>query len=118
MVSPRIHERRWGRTQRPVSAGNDLDYPTVNPLDPTNAAGGQMVRSQFSAGWVWHYEDDISRFGGSPPTSPSGQPLQNVFIRHKINGGGATVSEDIFTLQMNALNAPDLARPSSAHVDV
>jgi prepilin-type processing-associated H-X9-DG protein len=49
--------------------------------------------------------------------APFGQPVIDVFKRHKINGGGDTISQDIFTLQMTAANSPDLARPSSAHVD-
>jgi prepilin-type processing-associated H-X9-DG protein len=43
--------------------------------------------------------------------------IGGVFQKHKINGGGADVTQDIFTLEMTPTNAPDLARPSSAHVD-
>jgi prepilin-type N-terminal cleavage/methylation domain-containing protein len=98
------------------TTATDVSYAAVNPLDATGPAGGEMVRAQFTAGWVWHFEDDPSLFA-TPPTSPSGQPLAAVFARHRINGGGNTVSEDIFTLQMTKANSPDLARPSSAHVD-
>ena len=42
--------------------------------------------------------------------------------QHKINGGGATVSDDRFTLTLDDVTTTgrtpaDLARPSSAHVD-
>jgi prepilin-type N-terminal cleavage/methylation domain-containing protein len=103
-----------------VTSGDDLDYATVNPADTTGPAGGELVRAKFSAGWVWHFEDEqYATLNGlaTPPTSPAGDPVMDVFVRHKINGGGDTVSEDIFTLQMTAANSPDLARPSSAHVD-
>ena len=37
---------------------------------------------------------------------------------HLINGGGTSVSDDIFTRTIGSLaDARDLARPSSAHVD-
>ena len=101
------------------ATGNDLDYTLVNQGEPAAAYGGEMVRAQYSAGWVWHFEDPQPTTLPGPPTSPApaSVTVQDVFERHLINGGGQTVSEDIFTLQMHAGNAPDLARPSSAHVD-
>ena len=73
-----------------------------------------LAAAQFSAGWVWHYEDDDLQPATTGPLT--GQIIGPVWQRHKINGGGATISEDIFTLQMNLANSYDLARPSSAHV--
>jgi len=99
---------------RVAAPADDLDFPTMNP----NAPMGEMVCAQFAAGWVWHYEDEA--FSSlTPPTyqSPSGEPVINVYSKHKINGGGNTVQEDIFTEEMTRQNSPDLARPSSAHVD-
>ena len=92
-----------------------LDYGVVN------ANGiGEMNAAQFSTGMVWHYEDiqpGILNALPTPPTSPTGAAVAPVFSFHKINGKGASVSDDIFNLQMNLNNCPDLARPSSAHVD-
>jgi prepilin-type N-terminal cleavage/methylation domain-containing protein/prepilin-type processing-associated H-X9-DG protein len=57
--------------------------------------------SRFPQGFVWHYRDEGSY-------APNPEPV------HKINGllGGT----DLFGIQMNSTNAPDVARPSSAHV--
>lgn len=111
------------------------DSPTSPDLLPTNASFpedlfyddvnvtgiGEFNGSQFVAGMVWHYEDpDADALNAAAPAyaSPLGEPVApDTFTLHRINGGGATVSEDIFTLQMNINNCFDLARPSSAHVD-
>ena len=80
--------------------------------------------SRFGNGLVWHYEDPKASELNSltpplKPTSPSGEQVQEVFLQHKINGGGLDVSEDIFNLGIsdNVYDAPSLARPSSAHVE-
>lgn len=102
------------------SGVTDLDYATVNPLNSGGNLGGELVRSQFSAGWVWHFEDEqfsTAALSGVTTPAPFGSSVIDVFEKHRINGGGADVTQDIFTLQMTAVNAPDLARPSSAHVD-
>jgi hypothetical protein len=80
---------------------------------------------------VWHYEDEqyadttlASFWNGSPKFNLANlangqgkvQP-ENVLDFHRINGRGATVSEDIFVLELNNGNSYNLARPSSAHVD-
>nr|WP_039961673.1 DUF1559 domain-containing protein [Rhodopirellula europaea] len=101
----------------------------VNASDLTVASGEtDVVFSQFDAryihGMVWHYADPDSgnvsfpwnRLGTGAPVPPT---AVNSLI--KINGGGTTVSEEIFNLQLGASNAtslaPLLARPSSAHTD-
>ncbi|MCG8653652.1 MAG: DUF1559 domain-containing protein [Pirellulales bacterium] len=103
---------------------NDLDYEEANPIlpprelipmDNDGMIGGEMVWAQFTAGWVWHYEDQQSHL--LPYSSPSGEPVNPLMYLHGINGRGSTASQSIFTLQMSPGNAPDLARPSSAHVD-
>ncbi|MEM8669690.1 MAG: DUF1559 domain-containing protein [Planctomycetota bacterium] len=93
-----------------VAAGiDDVAFSDVNLTGI-----GELVASQFSAGWVWHYEDEA--WASLNPGSLV-QEIIPVYEKHRINGGGQNVSEDIFTQQMNLANSPDLARPSSAHVD-
>jgi prepilin-type N-terminal cleavage/methylation domain-containing protein/prepilin-type processing-associated H-X9-DG protein len=71
-------------------------------------ANNTLEFARFTNGLVWMNVDDKG-VGGTP--LPSRQ--------QKINGGGDTVSEDIFNLQMSQYKnaAAALARPSSAHVD-
>ncbi|QDT06113.1 hypothetical protein K227x_45200 [Rubripirellula lacrimiformis] len=81
-----------------------------------------LLYSRFTNGMVWHYEDPrASDLNGlpTPPTSPSGASVTDVPRQHRINGGGTTVQDDVFNLQMtdNTFDAPSLARPSSAHID-
>ena len=79
---------------------------------------------------VWHYEDEkysdtslAAYWNGAPEFDPSLANPQGkinpeaVSDFHKINGRGATVSEDIFNLDLTTANSSSLARPSSAHVD-
>jgi prepilin-type N-terminal cleavage/methylation domain-containing protein len=94
------------------------------PLGPNQdiLTGPKLEYSQYTNGLVWHYEDEKYNQLNSlpnPPTSPNGSAVADVFQQHKINGGGDTVSKDIFNLTMdqNVWDAPSLARPSSAHVD-
>lgn len=100
----------------------DLDFTAANASGVADPLGiGTFNASQFAAGMVWHYEDpDAATLNGAAPTynSPSGENVGlDSFKLHRINGGGNNVSQDIFTLQMSMANCPDLARPSSAHVD-
>lgn len=101
---------------------------SVTHLLPVGPAGEdilsttELTYSQFTNGLVWHYEDDKASQLNSltpAPMSPAGTPVFEVFQQHKINGGGDSVSKDIFNLTMDAnqFDAPSLARPSSAHVD-
>ena len=84
---------------------------------------GMPSGARFAQGVVWHFEDPdaanaamtawvIPATADASITAPAA-----VLQKHRINGGGATVSEDIFVERMTAANAPSLARPSSAHTD-
>lgn len=98
----------------PISNTQDIASVTMNPA---------LLYSRFTNGLVWHYEDEkasqLNSISPNPPMSPGGTAVFDVFPRHKINGGGTTAQEDIFTLTMNTnwFDSPSLARPSSAHVD-
>ncbi|MGI9444240.1 MAG: DUF1559 domain-containing protein [Rubripirellula sp.] len=89
-----------------------------------------VYQSRYTNGMVWHYEDEKyadttleGYWNGSPEFVPAllngqgkAQP-EPVLDFHKINGRGATVSDDIFNLELTGGNSSRLARPSSAHVD-
>lgn len=81
-------------------------------MTPTGAA---LALAQFTSGMVWHFEDAQTAL--PVPTGIATDLGDDSFTKHRINGGGVTASDDIFTLQMTANNCYDLARPSSAHVD-
>lgn len=79
------------RLLQPAIPGEEVPYP---PL------------SKFTQGMVWHYED-LEGFAGAPHVATN--------RRRQIN---STIGdEDIVLLKMTPENAPDLARPSSAHAD-
>jgi hypothetical protein len=85
--------------------------PDLNP-DPSNP----LAAARYTNGMVWHYEDrDASTM---PPHPVTGVTCLPVYVKHRINGRGQAVGQDIFTEQMNFVskNFIDLARPSSAHV--
>lgn len=91
----------------------DLDTSAAVVLDNLRA-------SRFTTGMVWHFEDSSAaqlNAMTTPPTTPGGAVLIDVFPKHRINGGGADVSEDIFVEVMDnaSFDYVDLARPSSAH---
>jgi prepilin-type N-terminal cleavage/methylation domain-containing protein len=105
-----------------IAGAEDLDFAVANASGVADPLGiGTFNASQFVAGMVWHYEDpDAATLNAATPTyvSPSGENVGlDTFKLHRINGGGNNVSQDIFTLQMTMANCPDVARPSSAHVD-
>lgn len=114
------------------SPTNASDAGDLIPFDETIAAGREIVGTdklyyaRFTNGVVWHFEDkdwDVPLVDGNgdPVRSPSDEiGVQNLYKQHQINGGGDSVSEDIFTLTLNSefdWDAPSLARPSSAHTD-
>lgn len=83
----------------------------------------EVEAARYVHGMVWHYEDLESsntafaalwnNNGDATPDVPGA-----VNSLHRINGGGTTVSDDIFTKRIaNIADARNLARPSSAHVD-
>lgn len=59
--------------------------------------------SRYAQGMVWHFED--GNVDGVAAVNPA----------HMING--VSPGQDVFIQRMNAQNAADLARPSSAHVE-
>ncbi len=95
-------------------------------LTPANPDEKDVVFNSVSAryihGLVWHYEDPDSgstalatqwnKLGTTTNHAP--EPVSSF---HRINGGGTSVSDEIFNLVMDSTNAEDLARPSSAHSD-
>ncbi|SMP40558.1 prepilin-type N-terminal cleavage/methylation domain-containing protein [Neorhodopirellula lusitana] len=87
-------------------------------FDATASGAGGVLAARFVHGMVWHYADDATGMSGHWNTNGASEdtpcPVQSFW---KINGGGTTVSDDIFTLAMNVTNSPNLARPSSAHTD-
>ncbi len=97
---------------------NEAD-PFVN-YDSSSAAGLRVFAARFSNGMAWHYADpDASKGSAFPWNSKVGVvPMDTAtFTKLRINGGGTSVSDEIFNLQMDAGNSPQLARPSSAHTD-
>lgn len=79
--------------------------------------------ARYVHGMVWHYEDadyantTMATLWNRNGTAAAVTPV-NVSSFHRINGGGTTVSDDIFNKTIaNIQDARDLARPSSAHVD-
>ncbi len=71
----------------------------------------QPIRYPYAAryvnGMVWHYEDP-KELNGSTDVKPI----------HRINGtAGAKNKDALAAIEVNPINAADVARPSSAHVD-
>jgi prepilin-type N-terminal cleavage/methylation domain-containing protein len=120
LYSENVQAAPWHRPGFLNGTAADLG-PVAGTEDISNSA--PLIYSRFSNGMVWHYEDekasDLNAITPNPPMSPAGTTVFDVFDKHKINGGGVSVSDDIFTLTMdqNVWDAPSLARPSSAHVD-
>lgn len=75
----------------------------------------EMESARYTNGMVWHLNDP--QLTGVYKTIPIG-PADRM---HKINGGGADVSQDIFNYTMVDAGAQNktsaLARPASAHVE-
>ncbi|TWU60599.1 hypothetical protein Poly51_08770 [Rubripirellula tenax] len=127
LFSENVQALPWHRPGFLAAAGTALPTAAaaLAPVAGTEdiATSPALQYSRFGNGMVWHYEDSkasqLNAITPIPPTSPAGTMVFDVFPQHRINGGGDTVQEDIFNLQMTTtlLNAPSLARPSSAHVD-
>lgn len=87
-----------------------------------NATDSDVQAARFLHGMVWHYADEesadtaMSAYWNQNGTGTA-EPPSSINTLWKINGGGTTVSQEIFTLAMTTGNSPDLARPSSAHTD-
>ena len=91
--------------------------------------GNVAETARYIHGMVWHYEDvdaasgTMSTVWNTNGTAAAVTPV-DVYSFHRINGGGATVSDDIFNKVIPIAYSPqaltdarNLARPSSAHVD-
>lgn len=123
LYSENVQALPWHRPGFLADGGNAAT--ALAPASGTEDINGsvELEYSRFSNGLVWHYEDPnftaLNSIMPIPPTSPAGLSVNAVFPQHRINGGGTTVAEDIFNLQMTSFpfDSPSLARPSSAHVD-
>ncbi|MCC9640944.1 DUF1559 domain-containing protein [Rhodopirellula sp. JC740] len=97
----------------------------VNASVLATAAGASDVsfsqeNARYIHGMVWHYADPDSGNASFPWNrlgTGAAVPPAAVDSLYRINGGGTSVSEEIFNLQMTSSNAAQLARPSSAHTD-
>ena len=97
-----------------------IDYSAAPPVTDIvfnpDVSVGDLAAARYTNGMVWHYEDaNNSAMPNHPVTNI---PCLPVYVKHRINGRGQAVGQDIFTLTMqeNTGNYIDLARPSSAHV--
>ena len=115
-----------------VNAADLQNVATPSPTPPiryelnAQGLGFLFMYSQYTAGMVWHMEDDavVQRDPGATVNLRSNNfqvPVQRVHAMHRINGRGVDTSEDLFTLevdlQVDQSNVVDLARPSAAHVE-
>ncbi|WP_390889032.1 DUF1559 family PulG-like putative transporter [Rhodopirellula halodulae] len=107
----------------PWSRAGLINASNVTLADPAHTDVVFSVETaRYVHGMVWHYADpkyseaSLASFWNQNGTGAAVVPLA-VESFYRINGGGATVSDEIFNLQMNASNAAAIARPSSAHTD-
>ncbi len=127
MFSENVQALPWHRSG--LANKTRLTLANVNPND-AQVVNQVVYQSRYTNGMVWHYEDDQHAnttlegyWNGSPKFNQNlvnGQGKvqpEPVLDFHKINGRGATVSDDIFNLELTGGNSNRLARPSSAHVD-
>jgi prepilin-type N-terminal cleavage/methylation domain-containing protein len=101
-----------------------INGPDLNTAAATDTDIVFTVESaRYIHGMVWHYEDaDYAKPGMAALWNTNGTAAAVVPAAvadfHKINGGGLTVSDDIFTKVITTIeDARNLARPSSAHVE-
>jgi len=126
MFSENVQALPWHRAGFANTARLQQAYTSING----NVNNNVIYQSRYTNGMVWHYEDEkysdtslAAYWNGAPEFDPSLANPQGkinpeaVSDFHKINGRGATVSEDIFNLDLTSANSSSLARPSSAHVD-
>ena len=128
LFSENVQALPWHRSGYIDAADLQVAWPLTDiafiPDLNTGVAPGltKLGAARYTNGMVWHYEDkDASSINSN--VRPGGHPLTGatclpVYVKHKINGRGQAVGQDIFTLQMDFTNKNyvDLARPSSAHV--
>ncbi|MGB7326522.1 MAG: DUF1559 domain-containing protein [Rubripirellula sp.] len=126
LFSENVQATPWHRPGflGPGGSGNIVAID-LTPVSGTEeiANTSELRYARYANGMVWHYEDDkdsqLNAITPTPPTSPLGTSVFPVYQQHRINGGGSSVEDEIFNKQMTTvlLDAPSLARPSSAHVD-
>ena len=124
LYSENVQALPWylpGLVNAPAMANVVNSGSAANPdwhWNATNATvATALLTAPFTAGMVWHMEDND--FQGNPHSFGNGfaTTILPVEPKHRINGRGNTVAEDIFTEQMSASNYADLARPTAAHVE-
>lgn len=124
LFSENVQALPWHRSGY-INASSDLtsgiDYSVSPPItdvlfNPDVNSGNPLSAARYTNGMVWHYEDESPN--QMPPHPVTGIACLPVFVKHRINGRGQAIGQDIFTLQMSGANGNyvDLARPSSAHV--
>lgn len=119
LFSENVQAMPWHR----VGFINATDLPadeTADFVHYDNAGALPVFAARFSNGMAWHYADpDASKGTAFPWNSKVGSvPMDTaVLTKLRVNGGGTSVSDEIFNLQMTPANSPQLARPSSAHTD-
>lgn len=126
MFSENVQALPWHRAgyiNPPTHLTAGIDYSVTPPLtevvfdpDLTSVPPNPLASARYTHGMVWHYED--TDYPNMPVHPETGITCLNVYVKHKINGRGQAVGQDIFTQQINenSGNYVDLARPSSAHV--
>lgn len=114
LFSENVQALPWHRAG--LIDGDDLETAAATDND----IAFTVESARYIHGMVWHYEDPdsgnttMSSYWNASVTDPP--PAVAEF--HKINGGGGTVSDEIFTKVIETdQDARNLARPSSAHVD-
>ncbi|PHQ33346.1 prepilin-type cleavage/methylation domain-containing protein [Rhodopirellula bahusiensis] len=118
LFSENVQAMPWHRAGF-IDAGNLPADETVT-FNNSDTSSPAIFAARFSNGMAWHYADpDASKGSSFPWNSKVGSvPMDTAnFTKLRINGGGTSVSDEIFNLQMTAANSPQLARPSSAHND-
>lgn len=97
-----------GSDMKQITATGLLDcaQPWTDPSNATSITIHQaLLRSKFTTGMVWHFEDD-GPIGAYPVVAPT----------HKINGSPDTQGNNrVEYLKMNFANCRDISRPSSQH---
>ena len=127
MFSENVQALPWHRSGLANAARLQQAY-----ADPSDNAvkNGVIYQSRYTNGMVWHYEDTeyanttlegywngSAKFVNGLKNGQGKVQPEDVSDFHRINGRGASVSDDIFNLELTSGNSNRLARPSSAHVD-
>lgn len=107
----------------PWSRAGFINASNVTLADPAHKDVVFAVENaRYVHGMVWHYADpknsDAALASFWNKNGNAAPQLPNAVVGfYRINGGGTSVSDEIFNLQMTTANAAQIARPSSAHTD-